>query len=134
MIDYVALTIRGVTLDPEEVTRRLGIQPSQAFARGDSKVHPTPSRFGYWRLRIQRNGGELNSLLKELVDLLDGRENDIAELARSYEAVITIVADLTDISEGEMSISGSVLKALALTAAQLRFYWLYGVESKGSTW
>jgi Domain of unknown function (DUF4279) len=126
VIDYVALTIKGESLNPEEVTHRLGVQPSRAFARGDTTVHPRPTSFGYWRLRIERAGGELNSFLHDLLDALDGHEPDVAELAREYEAQIVIVADLTGHNEGEMNISKSLIQQMATMSVELRFYWLFG--------
>jgi len=128
VIDYVALTIRGESLEPGEITLRLGVEPTKGFARGDTTVHPTPTRFGYWRLRIDRAGGELNSFLEDLLTALNGHEDAVAELARRYEAEVTIVADLTGINEGEMTIASSVLKRIATMSAGLRFYWLYGDE------
>jgi len=125
VIDYVALTIRGEALDPEEVTLRLGVRPSQGFARGDATIHPTPTEFGYWRLIVERPSGEVNSYLDDLLDSLNGHESDLAELAQRYETEITVVADLSGITEGEVTISASVLRRIAESCARLRFYWLY---------
>ena len=128
MIDYVALTIKGESLDPEEVTRRLGVPPTTGFARGDTRVHPTPIRFGYWRLQIERPGGEVNSFLNDLLMALNDHAEDVAELAHTYEAEITIVSDLTGISEGEIAISRFLIERIATMSVSLRFYWLYGDE------
>jgi len=125
VIDYVAITIRGETLDPEEVTLRLGVQPTQGFARGNTTVHPTPTEFGYWRLILERPGGEVNDFLGELLATLNGHESDLAEFARRYETEITIVADLSGYKEGEMTINASLLSRIAATSARLRFYWIY---------
>jgi hypothetical protein len=125
VIDYVALTVTGESLDPDELTLRLGVRPSKSFARGDVNVHPTPTEFGYWRLTLRRPGGELNTYLEELLDSLNGHESDVAEFARRHEVEIAIVADLTGVLEGEMTVSSSLLDRIAQTNAGLRFYWLY---------
>ena len=128
MIDYVALTITGETLDPEDVTRRLGVSPTKAFTRGEPNIHPIPRAFGYWRLVIKRLGGELNSYLDDLVTAFEGHEQVVAELASTYGVEVTIVSDLSGVNEGEMTVSSTLVTRLAMMSARLRFYWLYGDE------
>jgi hypothetical protein len=128
VIDYVALTITGETLDPEDVTRRLGVSPTKAFTRGEPNIHPIPPAFGYWRLTIKRPGGEVNSYLDDLITTFEGREQVVAELASRYGVEVTIVADLSGINEGEMTISSTLVTRLAMMSVRLRFYWLYGDE------
>lgn len=125
MLEYVALTIRGETLSADEVTLRLQCQPTKAFDRGATDVHPTPTRFGYWRLRIDGPHSEPNSLLSQLFDRLAGRLDVVAEFARDYEVALTVVLDLTQMSEGEFVISPILLNDIAAIGAKLRIYWTY---------
>jgi len=125
VVDYIALTLQGDSLDPADVTHQLGVQPSQAFAKGDVTVHPLPTKFGYWRLRIDSPVGEVNACLSELLDTLRDRENVLAALAQTYETTITVVADLSGENEGEINIIPALLARIANAHAVLRFYWLY---------
>jgi hypothetical protein len=107
------------------------VKPSRSFARGDVTVHPTPTTFGYWRLRIDGPHGELNGYLSELLDCFAGRELELAHAAENLEATITMVADLAG-DEGELTISSSLLARIAAINTQLRLYWIHEPSSSDS--
>jgi hypothetical protein len=123
VLNYVALTLRGTHLQPDRVTAQLGASPSKAFARGDIGVHPKPTDFGYWRLRVNRVSETLDDLLRGLVDSIVVSE--LRELAREFDADIVVVTDLTASSEGELSINAILLQEVAAAGVALRFYWLH---------
>ncbi len=126
MIDYVALTLRGELLDPDDVSRRLNVRPSHGFGRGDTTIHPLPTKFGYWRLKIDGPRGELDGYLAELLEAFDEKHSELADLAQIYEVTVTVVADLGDSDEGELSISPVLIDRISAIKAKLRFYWLHG--------
>ena len=131
-VDYVALTIRGETLDPQQVTERLQVEPTKGFRRGDLEVHPTPTKFGYWRYRTKLSTGDLNAHLSDLLDRFEDRAAAVRELAEMYEVTITIAADLGRGAEGELDISSSLVPRVALLNAQIRLYWFHDGDSESA--
>jgi Domain of unknown function (DUF4279) len=132
MIDYVALTLRGESLDPDDVTRRLNVQPSRSFARGDTTAHPLPTKFGYWRLKIDGPHGELNRHLGKLLESFDEKYADLADFAKSNEVIVTVVVELGSVDESELSISSDLIDRISAMKAQLRVYWLHGSTTENS--
>lgn len=76
----VTLRISGDSLDPEEVTRLLGAEPSMAAKRGGTihtpKDTPSTARTGFWNLRIDwRMPGDFDA---QIMKLLAGLSQDLA--------------------------------------------------------
>jgi len=134
MLDYVALTITSNDLEPAEVTAALGVEPTKAFRRGETQVHPTPTRFGYWRLKVRADppadptSSEVRAdkAIEAVLDSLEGKEAVLAELAKEHNVDVTVVADLTNFTEGELDVGPGVLARIAAIGAELRLYWLSG--------
>jgi hypothetical protein len=127
VLSYVALTLKGDLLLPDVISDRLGTQPTKGFARGDAEVHPEPTSFGYWRLRLDRTTESLEELLKMLLDSVVTSELRI--LAEEFETEIVLVMDLSGVEEGEVTVAPELLLAIGRAKLSFRLYWLYDADA-----
>jgi hypothetical protein len=51
----ISLSITADDLDPDKVTRLLGIEPDEARRRGVPAKNGRPARFGAWSIRLRRD-------------------------------------------------------------------------------
>ena len=86
----VSLRVMGEDLDPADVTRHFGAQPSWSARRGDvfTRLGRTRTRrVGVWLLEATpRDGWPLSTAIDELLDATDGQSTYWRELPDGYRA------------------------------------------------
>lgn len=66
-----SLVLSGKNLDPQEVTTKLGIMPSESFSRGDYRTDTEKWSRGFWKLSSEKIGEEeMRAHIEWLVDQL----------------------------------------------------------------
>ena len=119
----VALRVFGDDLDPAEVTRLLGAEPTAFGRKGDVRALPSGrdvvSRTGSWRLSVEdRSPGDLNGQLLELFSMLTPDLSVWQELRHRYKCDVFCGLFLDGANEGEQleaeTLSGLGSRGLAL--------------------
>lgn len=89
----------GDALDPAELTRLLGAEPTHAYRKGDNAR--APGRVGSWRLEAQaREPGDLDAQIREL---LDGLTTDLSvwrELSTRFRSRVFCGLFMRESNEG----------------------------------
>ena len=124
MLDVqVSLNLLGTDLDPDHVTKQLGLQPTDMFRRGDKKAYRTGRvsvrKEGYWSYVVR--GTELDPVVGEFVSALGERRQIIESLPHVEKASIEIYVLKPAYVESD------AYHVVELTAAQLRALADYGV-------
>ena len=114
----VSLYLKGIGLNPDELTRRLGIAPTRARKKGETWMTSTGKqvveRTGQWVLTI-RSSDDLSASLGELV-AMTGRDAPLSELPGVDEAYfdIFVAVDADDRGGGSVEFEMSVVTAVAI--------------------
>ena len=134
----VTLALYGESLDPEEVSRRLGCAPTSAFRKGETR-RPSgregrPMPHGGWFLTVE---GKAPVGVDELTSLLLNRfpkdEQFWNELCREYRVQIRVAVHTGGWNRG-FELMPTTTKLVALTGATLGFdLYFYGDESDSPT-
>ncbi|HEY3348945.1 MAG TPA: DUF4279 domain-containing protein [Thermoanaerobaculia bacterium] len=89
----VSLKILGFSAAPEEVTRRVGLEPTKTWQQGD--LIPRTTRHlasSGWEISASDVGGaELSPQMEALFGRIQGREASIAEFSRDARIELSIV-------------------------------------------
>jgi hypothetical protein len=88
----VNLWFEGMDLDPERITKDLGVEPIKSWRRGDLRHEPHPAfENGGWVIGIKGGWGDnLKGLLVELFGLFESREDLLAKYIDEYHSYISI--------------------------------------------
>jgi Domain of unknown function (DUF4279) len=82
---YAYFLLDGVDLDPEEITRKVGIVPTKTFLKGD-RIHPKGSR------THDRSGWQVRSNLEQSVDDLDAHIRSVLDkLKTGWQPLIELI-------------------------------------------
>ena len=114
----VSLYLKGIGLNPDELTGRLGIAPTRAHKKGETWMTSTGKqvveRTGQWVLTI-RSSDDLSASLGELV-AMTGRDAPLSELPGVDEAYfdIFVAVDADDRGGGSVEFEMSVVTAVAI--------------------
>lgn len=117
----VCLRIRGDILEPDEITRLLGVEPTGCARKGDT--HHTASgrevvaRSGSWRLHAD-GAGDLNTQIGALLGRLPGDPSIWRELSRRYRCDVFCGVFMREGNEGTM-LQSRVLSLLGDRGLQL---------------
>lgn len=92
----VYLALYGTDFDPEEVTRRVGLEPTSIKRKGEPKTR----RHSFWQIssgRVESDVIDVYEMSSALVTLLAPRTAEIASARRelSLEAVLEVVLWIT---------------------------------------
>lgn len=124
---HVTLALYGETLDPDEVSRRLGCAPTSAFRKGDSerpsgrKGRPYPH--GAWLLTLEDKAPvEVDALVTQLLGRLPAEPAFWSDLRRDYRVRIWIALYTTAWNRG-FTLRPRTTELVALTGAELVFDW-----------
>lgn len=118
----VSFRLSGDDLDPTEVSRLLGVEPTRAHAQGDTHSNSQGRvyyrRFGLWLLRGSDDGEA--SLEEGLIGMLDRLPPDaiVALVERGYKADFFCGLFLDHFNEGVV-LSPSTLGRIARLGAEL---------------
>jgi hypothetical protein len=83
----------GGAFEPDEITRRLGVLPSETARAGDAigrAHHKRQNSLWMLRSRLQRSG-DLDQHVRDVLDQLDTNRSAFAELSRELGGIIVIV-------------------------------------------
>ncbi|MEW6251096.1 MAG: DUF4279 domain-containing protein [Planctomycetota bacterium] len=116
--------LMGGSLDPQAVTRMLGIEPSNAHRRGDpgrGRRSP-PYREGLWSLRAPLDQtAPLEEHLNWLLDRLEGKRSEIEEFVRNGCRTDFYVGYSIDSGQGGPGLAPSLLRRLGDFGVRLGF-------------
>ena len=101
----ISIYLKGVNLNPEDVTNQIGTCPTSSQKKGDKSSTPTGAmvekKTGLWSLSVASSEGT-SGLLGQLVTRLTKNKSSLAELPNVEEAYIDVfVAVYVDDSGGE---------------------------------
>ena len=119
-----SLYLKGVDLDPQEITRTLGVRPTTSHVRGE--VHRTSSgrefvtKTGVWGLVLDCDPAEVADVLEALLMRL-GKQPALKESPGVQEAYFDVFIALSSDEDGDGTC------AMELTPAQLSALSHYGL-------
>lgn len=110
----VTVAIYGRDLDPEELTRRIGVMPTESHRRGDVfGKRKIPHRIGAWMMTAERTApASVQECLEELLDRVPTTDALWTELAKDYEIQLRVSVFFAAFNRG-FAVSPSVLSMLA---------------------
>ena len=119
----VALLLTG-EFDPEEITRRVGVQPSFTCRRGDpvSKRSTMRQKFDGWRFSTgEEDSFDLGARIRGLLDLLHGRAADFSAVCKdlSLDAEIECVVYMYGAQGPALSIDSRTVAEIAEYGASI---------------
>ena len=135
LLAHATFRVLGKELDPDEVTRALGLEPTQSLRSG--QLVPTPTRIrrqetGVWLLKSEGRVGS-TSLERHLVHLLDLLEPGLPaldELRRTRGLTTDFFCFwLSATGHGGPIFSAELLSRVAAIGAELGIDFYGGVES-----
>jgi Domain of unknown function (DUF4279) len=98
---HVALEFLSSDMGPDEISDRLGLQPTKSWRAGDTETHSkVPHKDGRWILRLPpRPAVDFTDLVEELLVQLDPCKAEVAGLARDsgFSARLSCVGYMTTI-------------------------------------
>lgn len=89
---YTVFDLRGKTLNPQEITDYLGIQPSRSFMRGEMRTNNKKWPHGYWALESSKfvQSTDLALHLEWLINQLESVKTKLYELVENQQLTATI--------------------------------------------
>jgi Domain of unknown function (DUF4279) len=123
----VALYVRGQRLDPDAVTRLLGVQPTRVQRTGDVRSLPSGNQavanIGLWAKIIDSDGGKAEDVLVQLLSEVTSSVSLVTKLPDVTEAYFDIFIARPVGSDGRsdfsLSFNNGTLTALAVAALPL---------------
>lgn len=116
----VALYLRGERLDPDQVTQRLGVEPSKTQKKGDVNVTPTGhnviARHGLWARLVELDSASLDEHLLRLAESLPASLSlsSIDDIEDAYfDVFVAMATDVDGDAECELDVSPKLLAMLA---------------------
>jgi len=116
----VSFSLRSELLVPNEVTMRLGIQPSRAFAKGESYQRRTGVRQHPWGLWVLSTEGKLSTNIAKdhaeyLANILEPKRAVISSYLEDPNYIVSIRIDWqTKYAEGGYTLPSRLLARLGL--------------------
>lgn len=89
----VSLKILGFQGEPEAITRRIGLEPTKTWRKGElipRTVRPRPTS-GWELLAIEGGGPELAPQIERLLDRIRGKEALLSDFGREARLELSIV-------------------------------------------
>lgn len=122
-----SLYFKGLDLDPLEVTKVLGVNPTVSHGRGE--IHKTSSgnefatKTGFWGLVVNRDSAEVSDVVMELLAILKGNHPpwNISGLQEAYFDIF-IAVSLDEDCDGTcaMELPSVQMRALAQYSLPVR--------------
>ena len=131
---YAYLTITG-DFDPEQITTRLGLEPTESWKKGDRNERTHLERkFSRWSLesRLSRSAA-LENHVRDVVQQADSRAEALVEVGNDFECWIQLVGFFHTDYPG-FGLDRETISALArLTlSVDCDFYYLYSAKREDS--
>lgn len=117
----VGLSVYGDDLDPDEITRLLGVAPTKVCRRGERwRPQLPPARTGMWLLTEPWASEEPDRLTSRLLDRLPGDPDCWAALRSRFRVAIGYGISLEDWNRG-FSLSAATVARLAVLGVEVGF-------------
>ncbi|MDJ0951106.1 MAG: DUF4279 domain-containing protein [Alphaproteobacteria bacterium] len=120
----VTLALHGDDLDPPEITRRIGREPTHAHRRGEPSEGPKvkiPYKSGAWLLTVDVEAPEgPEEATEELLDLLPDDQGLWQELSERYDMYFSYGIFFDGVNRG-FTLSADLQRRLATYHADLSF-------------
>lgn len=112
------LRFRGDDIDPEEVSRTLGVQPTKSAKKGGIWITPKGQKIiagtGFWHLSIpEESPGDLDKQVTELFSMLSDDFDAFRTLAVRFQGNIFVGLFLSGFNEG-LSLSPTTVSAIGI--------------------
>ncbi len=95
---YVYFALKGDSFDPKEITRRIGIEPSDSKREGDVGEYNSSVKYSYWKVSTEKGKEyfEIDKLVNEVISALYDKIEIINEVKNQFqlESVLEIVLDI----------------------------------------
>ena len=92
---YVYFALKGDNFDTDEVTNRLGIEPTDSWRQGEKGKYKSAVEFASWKLTAAKGKEylQIDNLVDEIVSVLYDKIEIINDLKRQFEldSVLEIV-------------------------------------------
>ena len=125
----VAIYLKGDALEPNYVSKILGLEPSESQYKGEKRVTSTnreyKAKIGVWSLSARSESSDLSVLIEEVTTKIGDKAPLISSIAGVQEAYMDIfVAVDSDDSGGgtcEFQLSPTITRALGQVGVPIRF-------------
>jgi hypothetical protein len=110
------------TLQPEEVSLMLGLQPTYSYVKGElSHRMKVPSPWGCWAVEVVSNDVEVAT--RELLSTLRGKKGQIAAIAERFSATVSVhIWWEPEGGQGGYTLPSDLLIELASLGERVDFY------------
>ncbi|GET34637.1 hypothetical protein PbJCM13498_35000 [Prolixibacter bellariivorans] len=113
---YVYFALKGDNFDTDEVTNRLGIEPTDSWRQGEKGKYKSAVEFASWKLTAAKGKEylQIDNLVDEIVSLLYDKIEIINDLKRQFEldSVVEIVLYIDTNEDASMPSLGHDLKTI----------------------
>lgn len=103
----------GFSCPHEEITSEMGMEPSEAYNKGDQATYG-PSKFSFWQLLSPLPEGDLflDEHLDALLPILETRAREIKNISDRYKVGINCVGYFRDVNPG-FHLSADMIKRVS---------------------
>lgn len=112
----MAIYLHGNDLDPDEVTHRLGISPTDSWRRGDghrfSSGTEVSRKGGLWTLRLNPDGPGAGVAMTELKSALAGYSGSLLDIPGVEDAYLDVFA-IAGVESEAIEISREIVDILS---------------------
>ena len=95
---YVYFALTGEDFNPQEITKQLEIEPSEAWRKGDKGKYNQSLKYSCWKISTKKGKEyfEIDKLVNEILELLFEKIDKINELKKKMglKSVLEIVMDV----------------------------------------
>jgi hypothetical protein len=130
----VSLTLYGESLDPDDVSRRLGCAPTRSFRKGETR-RPSgrdgrPMLHGAWFLTVEgKPPVSVDDLVTNLLERFPKEEQFWNDLRRDYSVQVRVGIHTSGWNRG-FDLSSNAVRLVALTGAPIGFdLYFYGDDA-----
>ncbi len=113
---YVYFALIGDNFEPKELTDKLGINPTEAWKKGDKGKYNPALSYSCWKISTDKGKEyfDIDKLVDELVEKLNDKVERINELKEKYllDSVLQIVMDIDTNPEQSTPSLGHDLKTI----------------------
>lgn len=95
---YVYFSLIGDDFDPKELTKFIGIEPTESWKKGDKGKYNSNLEYSCWKLSTEKGKehGDIYNLIEEIIELLINKIDEIIKLKNEYklDSILQIVLDI----------------------------------------
>jgi hypothetical protein len=95
---YVYFVLSGEDFDPNEVSKLIGIRPTESLRKGDKGKYKPVMHYSYWKLSTEEGKEyiDLYKLIEEITSILYEKIDAITEIKKQFNlrSILQIVMDI----------------------------------------